>query len=845
MRGLILSLAATCIACISIAQTYEAVGNSLGLSVDFGTPNFGNGISMYDINDDGFDDLTVTTDGNGTYIYLWETDSFELLTILPNEGDAKAVIWSDVDNDGDADLFVTRRFGFEQLWIQDDLEFTNEASSRGVPQETNADTYGAAAGDFDLDGDLDIYVCNYDWEVGAHNWLLENDGAGNFAEVSMSLGVDNGIVPSFMPCWGDFNNDGWPDLYVINDKSPANSMYQNNGDGTFTDVSESSGTDIVIDCMSNTIADYDNDGDLDIYMTNDFIGNRLLQNNGDMTFTDVTETTGTAVERFCWGAAFFDYDCDGDQDLHVSTEDAMFNHQNIFMRQNETGSFTESNNLFNPLSLFQAYAIATGDIDRDGFPEIAITSRTPNNVSFYKNSGANNYWVAVSLEATVSNPEAIGSWVTVTNDSGPQFKYTQAGSGYLGQNSMNCLFGFGQDGSEVNIEVNWPSGWTDVVTANINAYNNVIEGSTYDLSLANQEEVFICPGDSLTLDAGEHEEYLWSNGHDERYLTIYEATNISVQVLTPYGFFAESDELTISVAPEAEILMEAQDVTCFGESDGAFIWVSDQVNLILFDGSFVNSNVEGLSEGFYEMTIYDSYNCSTDTNITIASPIQLSPSLTIVEPLCFGDDNGWVEGDCSGGVGQITQAPANETLNNLEAGSYLITYTDENGCEIDSLVVLSEPEELVVSIDVTDATEDALGSALANVIGGTPDYTYIWSSGGNENFEGNLEEGNYVLTIVDGNGCVVNMPFSIDFIVGTEQLSRNELRIFPNPTNGHIINEGLQNGDQIEMYNATGALVFSTQPRSNQLDLSQLARGVYLLRIVSVEKTYAFRLVIK
>ncbi|WP_306644027.1 FG-GAP-like repeat-containing protein [Sanyastnella coralliicola] len=845
MRGLILTLAATCFACYSCAQTYEALGNSLGLSVDYGSPNFGNGISLYDINGDGYDDLTTSTDGNGTHIYLWNNDSFELLTVLPISGDAKAVIWSDVDNDGDADLLVTQRFGFEQLWIQDNLEFTDEASDRGVPQETDADTYGAAAGDYDLDGDLDIYICNYDWGVGSHNWLLRNDGTGHFEEVSIELGVDNGVVPSFMPSWGDFNNDGWPDLYVINDKSPSNTMYLNNGDGSFSDVSESSGTDIVIDCMSNTVADYDNDGDLDIYMTNDFNGNRLLQNNGDMTFTDVTETTGTAVGRFCWGAAFFDYDCDGDQDLHVSTEDAMFNHQNIFMRQNEVGSFSESNNLFNPLSLFQAYAIATGDIDRDGFPEIAITSRTPNNVSFYKNSGANNYWIAVSLEATVSNPEAIGSWVTVTNDSGSQYKYTQAGSGYLGQNSSNCLFGFGANGSDVTIEVNWPSGWTDTVNANMNDYNAIVEGSSYEVILANQEEIFICPGDSLILDAGEYEEYLWSNGHNERYLTIYEPTNISVQVLTPYGFFANSDELTISAAPEAEILMEAQDVTCFEESDGAFLWESDQVNLILFDGSFVNSNVEGLSEGFYEMTLYDNYNCLTDTNITISSPLQLTPSFTIVEPLCFGDDNGWIEGECTGGVGEITQDPANATLNNLVAGSYLITHTDENGCEIDSLVVISEPEELVVSIDVTDATEDALGSALANVTGGTPDYTYIWSSGGDENFEENLEEGNYVLTIVDGNGCLLNTPFSIDFIVSTEQLSRNELRIYPNPTNGQIIIEGLQIGDQVDVVNASGALVLSTQPRSNQLDLSQFTTGVYLLRIVSVDKTYAFRLVIE
>ena len=204
------------------------------------------------------------------------------------------MLWVDYDNDLDYDLFVTTENMPEILYNNDGnfncTDVTQFAGLYGLP----AVSEGISFGDLNNDGFLDFFLCRY-MEIGdtndiSHiNLLFMNNGDGTFTDKTVATEIGNEIAPSFQGVWLDYNKDGWQDIYVINDKPfDANYLYKNNGDGTFTDMADSAGAGLMLnDPMSNTVGDFDNDSDLDIYMSN--VGNlstegKLLVNNNDGTF---------------------------------------------------------------------------------------------------------------------------------------------------------------------------------------------------------------------------------------------------------------------------------------------------------------------------------------------------------------------------------------------------------------------------------------------------------------------------------------------------------------------------------------------------------------------------------
>lgn len=447
--------------------TEEAASRGLIVLTDHN--NWGNGISFHDWDRDGWPDLTFARTGLPPAFYHNVGGTFLPVAFnIPNTDEAKSVLWVDYDNDGDADLFLTRLHqGWSLYRNNGSFMFSDVTASVGITQMPGAMTMGASWGDVNNDGHLDLYICTYHHNSPITNYLFRNNGDGTFTEVASEIGVDDGANPSFQAVFADFNSDGWPDLHVSNDRlNSSNSLYLNNGDGTFEDISESSGTDFIIDAMSNTVGDFDNDGDLDIYVSNHHEGNILLRNNGDLTFTEMAEDAGVAVNQISWGALWLDQDLDGWQDLFVCTS-PLSNWQtvvhNFFYTNNANGTFTYRSDSGHHGVVTRSYCAATADFNNDGAPDIAISNKHPHVAELWRNNSSGHTFLKVSLEGTVSNRDAIGATVRCYANGMMQTRHTLCGEAHFGQSSQYLLFGLNGALMADSLSVSWPSGEFDML----------------------------------------------------------------------------------------------------------------------------------------------------------------------------------------------------------------------------------------------------------------------------------------------------------------------------------------------------------------------------------------------
>ncbi len=471
---------------VSAQISFEDVANDIGTAYGYGTSTWGGGVSFADFDNDGWDDLTFATE-EGTEIYFLKNNDgiFNSVSLngISNTFKTKQVIWIDYDNDGDQDFFVTGFEGVNKFYKNEgDMNFTDISSTIGFFQ-TDLFTYGVSFADMDNDGDLDAFISNRDGEADdQRNYLYRND-EGTYIDITESAGLSMSSHLSFCSIIFDYNKDGFQDIYISNDKPDnLNILYKNNGDGTFDDVSEYSGAGIGINAMTTTIGDYNNDGWFDIYITNTPEGNELLRNNGDGTFTNVAEATATTFNSVGWGAVFLDADSDGLLDLYVSSDfdgsvgsflSAAFYHQ----QNNETFSIPQ--NIGFQDDTRKSYTNAIGDIDNDGKPDIVVGNDIEPNFLWANKTVNENNWLKVKLEGVISNRDGIGNTIEINIDGQSQYRYTLAGEGYLSQNSFYEFFGMGNATEVDYVKVTWTAtGETEIIT-NIAANQAIIikEGS--------------------------------------------------------------------------------------------------------------------------------------------------------------------------------------------------------------------------------------------------------------------------------------------------------------------------------------------------------------------------------
>ena len=402
----------------------------------------------------------------------------------------------DYDNDGHPDIYVTN-YGENRLYRNNgNGTFTDVTEKAGVAEPRWSTS--CAFADYDNDGHLDLYVVNYIvFSVNENPWcglkekgiraycepdnfpaqsdtLFRNNGDGTFTDVTKSAGIYNTTGKGLGVVWGDYNNDGAPDIYVAND-STENLFYRNNGDGTFEEVGFMLGVALsengaAENGMGTTFGDYDNDGWLDLTVTNYAEQtNTLYHNDSDGFFTDATATTKTAQVTYPylgWATAFIDYDNDGYRDIFVANghlhenlaelgQEGTYGQRNLLFQNRRDGTFAEiAETLGDAMRIADVSRGATfADYDLDGDIDICVTNaNTPPRL--LRNDGGNrNNWLQIRLPAS-----AIGTRVKVTTGNLTQTREVRSGDGYLSQRELKLHFGLGMRAVVDSVEVRYQTG---------------------------------------------------------------------------------------------------------------------------------------------------------------------------------------------------------------------------------------------------------------------------------------------------------------------------------------------------------------------------------------------------
>ena len=507
----------TVLSSVAVAQQFQEVTAEVGLVPEANT-SWGNPI-WGDINNDGFLDLIVPTGrlqvSGGPFVYLNNagerftdiraTSGIEMAPRF-DTGDWRGFSFGDFDGDGNLDLYIAELA--EGSAPKLDLLFKGhgDGTFENVTQAAGIETSNALGQcgfwvDYDNDGKLDLFVKNY----GSPNLLYKNHGDGTFARVANAAGLANAVVyPRFggdhgLICsFADYDNDGFMDVAFSEEKT---ALYQNQR-GRFVDVSAAAGVDHPRQGKGKGIAwgDYNNDGFLDLYISRGqasglgSMKNTLYRNNGDGTFTDVTVEAGVDAASNNWAAVWGDYDNDGFLDLFVTCAGASsigVGNANLLYHNNGNGTFTnvaaaEGVALQDNLPTSAHKVAAWADYNNDGFLDLLVKDGIENTgeSSFglhrlFKNNGNGNHFIKVNLNGVQSNSRGIGARVTVTSSTGMSFRQNNGGGGgeFTSQGSEPLHFGIGI-ATEATVEVRWPSGIVDTVSSvPANSTLTIVEGT--------------------------------------------------------------------------------------------------------------------------------------------------------------------------------------------------------------------------------------------------------------------------------------------------------------------------------------------------------------------------------
>ena len=483
------------------------------------------GVALFDFNNDGYLDIYFTNsltvdaandpqkapsalyrnNGDGTFTDVTEGSG------LASPGWAHGVAAADYDGDGWVDLYVTC-LGSNRLYHNNgDGTFTDVTQKAGV--DDTRWSMGAAFGDYDNDGDLDLFVANYvDFHLddlpefgkgkfcnfrgvpvqcgprglpGAGDSLFRNNGDGTFTNVTQEAGVSDpegrfGLTAQ----WTDLDGDGWVDLYVANDAWP-NFLYRNNRDGTFTEDAFFAGTAVGEDgneqgSMGVAIGDYNHDGKPDIYVTN-FSDeyNTLYRQEGQLTFADVSYASKIAQVSFPfvgWSTKFFDYDNDGWVDLlvvngHVYPQmenvslGTTYTQRKLLFRNNRDGTFTEvANSTGEALTARQvSRGVGFGDIDNDGDVDLVVENIDGAPMILRNEGGNQNNWITIQTVGFKLNLQGLGARVKVVAGDLVQVGEVRCGGSYISDSDRRLHFGLEKRARVDLIEVQWPGGHVDKV----------------------------------------------------------------------------------------------------------------------------------------------------------------------------------------------------------------------------------------------------------------------------------------------------------------------------------------------------------------------------------------------
>jgi len=463
----------------------------------------GGGVAVGDVDGDGFEDIFFIS------IPSFEEHSDETVsssTLFSNNGDAtfrditeqaglrnikgfpQGALFFDYNNNGRQDLYVASYDG-GQLFRNDGGTFTDVTGEAGLNLEGLCGTYpcfgaAASAADFNRNGHLDLFIVNnVGWDVAnpAHygerqlfpaffnaqqSFLFKNNGDGTFTNVTEESGVNNEGGKGLSAVWFDFNNNGWPDLYIANDLS-RNRLYLNNRNGTFTEFGTAARVNEVKSSMGVNAADYNGSGYLDLVTTN-LEGSKisLFRNYGDLRFDYATDYSGLNPSRRSsgWGIEFADFNLNGHMDLVMAAgpvwDPEPTDAENLFFRNRGDGRYedvTLSAGNFRNNDVSRGLAVT--DVLNNGRPDLVIANIDGGQPQLLANRTKNdNSWLKLTLEGTASNRDAIGARVELERTDGHIImQEVKAGGSYQSTSTKALFFGLGNSEAE-SLIIRWPSG---------------------------------------------------------------------------------------------------------------------------------------------------------------------------------------------------------------------------------------------------------------------------------------------------------------------------------------------------------------------------------------------------
>ncbi|HEX5071914.1 MAG TPA: FG-GAP-like repeat-containing protein [Gemmatimonadaceae bacterium] len=442
-----------------------------------------------------------------------------------------AAAWADYDNDGNLDLLITA-YGHNVLYRNNgNGTFTDVSAASGIGKPEGF-WAGAAWGDYDRDGRLDLYVTGYvrferkskttavngGYDVenpasinplafpGERNLLFHNEGNGRFSERAGPAGVTNTLGRSLAASWVDLDEDGWLDLYVANDVS-QNALFKNLGNGTFRDIAEVARVGDYRSSMGIAVGDWNRDGTQDLFLTHWLAqGNALYDNHlrrrdqqdqgnrPPLVFSDDADRFGlgqVSLDYVGWATSFIDYDNDGNLDLFVVNGSTLQEREDprqlVPMQSKLFWNRSVNEGFFDVSPVSGAYfrrtyvgrGAAFADYDNDGDIDVFIVNHNGPGVLLRNDGGNRNHWVQVELQGTRGDRLALGAELRVVASGVAQVRQIGAQSPYLSQNSLIETFGLGQTLTVDTIEVRWPGGERQIRTGvAANQRVQLIEGRT-------------------------------------------------------------------------------------------------------------------------------------------------------------------------------------------------------------------------------------------------------------------------------------------------------------------------------------------------------------------------------
>jgi len=623
------------------------------------TTNSGGCMGVVDMNNDGLDDMCILNNSRNFMVdYQNQNGSFTLVDYGQVSSSGQWG-WSiaDVDNDGHRDMISGGSYdGIRYVRIAEPgVSTTSTLNNGSMFMQCNNIV------DINNDGHNDFWACHDD--AAPRQWL--NDGNGNLSYadiIDYTTDPVSDMSGNYGSVWTDFDNDGDLDLYIAkcrqnvnnaNDPRRWNRLFVNDGNGNFTDRAEEFGIQIRNQSWTADFADIDNDGDMDLVVTNHDAAMQLFENDGIGNYTDITTNSGLGITGFFLQSKFVDFDNDGFVDLLIAGGLERIWHNN------GDKTFTLMPGTFPSNKAMHSFA--TGDLNNDGFLDVFanygssyINADMNNPDRLWLNNGNENHWFGLRLQGTVSNPDAIGARVTITGPWGTQIREVRAGESYGMVTTFMCHFGLGQETVIPTVTISWPSGLEETFTnVAVDQVVNVIEGVCISpsASITTPGNFIVCGnGDAISLSANEGFNYLWNTGATTQTLEVSAAGNYSVTIDDGQGcnattaiFVQQSPDETPTVSALSELVFcDGGSVVLTSSAAGDYLWSN---------GATTQSITVGIG-GSYSVTIQGSCSAFASQAVVVdildgpAAPIADDVSISVPGPaslFAVGDNIQWYD----------------------------------------------------------------------------------------------------------------------------------------------------------------------------------------------------------